>query len=156
MKKLLNALLALALLVPSALATGAVQFSEDLFDTGKQALSYLSSGEYARLVTLLPFSGVAPSATEWERFAANFTDLKDVQTDYSVAWWTETGWKLAVPAQDPDKDTVEVLVLTSEDGVRFDGYRYALWSQVKQEYEVSDHVVWNQEYVSGKPLVFAD
>ena len=157
MKRLLAMIAALALmLAPAALATGAPQFQNALFDSGKQAVGYLASGEYERLVTLLPFSGIAPSAAEWESFAGNFIDLTDVQQDYSVAWWTGTMWKLAVPMQVPETEDVEALVLTSEDGSVFDGYRYALWSQVEMEYEISDHVLWNLEYVGGAPMVFVD
>ena len=56
----------------------------------------LASGEYERLVTLLPFSGVAPSASEWQSFAGNFSTLSGgVQTRYAVAYWTGSDWCLA-------------------------------------------------------------
>ena len=157
MKKIFAMAAALALmLAPAALATGAPQFQNALFDSGKQAVAYLASGEYERLVTKLPFSGVAPSAGEWESFAGNFQNLTGVQSDYAVAWWTGAMWKLAVPMQVPDSDAVEVLVLTSEDGSCFDGYRYALWSQVEREFAGSDHVLWNMDSVGGAPTVFVD
>ena len=158
MKKIMIiAVLAMALvLCAAAQATGAPQFSSALFDSGKAAMGYLASGEYERLVTLLPFSGVAPGAAEGESFAANFQNLASVQSDYAVAWWAGTTWRLAVPAQAPDSGEVEALVLTSEDGVSFDGYRYALWAQVEQAYAGSDHVLWDQEYVGDAPLVFVD
>ena len=155
-KALIGLLLAALLLTPAALATGAPQFSESLFDSGKQAVGYLASGEYERLVTLLPFSGVSPSAAEWESFAGNFSGLTGAQTDYSVAWWTGSAWLLAVPVQAPSSGDVEALVLISVDGTSFDGYRYALWSRVEQEVSRSDHVTWNQEYVDGAPMVFID
>ena len=157
MKKTIIAILALALLLAAAAqATGAPQFSSALFDSGKAAMGFLASGEYERLVTLLPFSGVAPGAAEWESFAGNFQNLSNVQSDYAVAWWTGATWRLAVPAQAPDSGDVEALVLTSEDGASFDGYQYALWAQVEQAYAMGDHVLWNQEYVDGAPLVFID
>ena len=67
MKKWICIVLAILLIGTSALA--APQLSDSLFSSAKQAVGYLASGEYERLVTLLPFSDVAPSASEWESFA---------------------------------------------------------------------------------------
>ena len=79
MKKFLCLVLALMMIGSAAFAVP--QLSDSLFSSAKQAVSYLASGEFERLVTLLPFSDVAPSAAEWERFAGNFSTLSDVQTD---------------------------------------------------------------------------
>ena len=154
MKKMLCLLLAALMLVATAFA--APQLSSGLFSSAKQAVKYLSSGEYERLVTLLPFSDVAPSASEWESFAGNYSNLSGVQQDYAVAYWTGSVWKVAVPIQVPSSGSVEVLTLSSEDGSTFVGYSYATWSQVEAEYSGSDHVLWNQEYVGGAPTVVAD
>ena len=155
MKKTICVILALLLLGCAALA--APQFSDSLFSSAKQAVKYLASGEYERLVTLLPFSDVAPSASEWESFAANFSDLSSVQSDYAVAFWTGSVWVVAVPIHEPVDGSVEVLALCSEDGSTFNnGYRYATWSQIESAYEKSDHVLWNDEYVGGTPTVVAD
>lgn len=154
MKKTLCALLALMLIGATALA--APQLSDDLFSSAKQAVGYLASGEYERLVTLLPFSDVSPSAAEWERFAGNYTNLTDAQSDYAVAFYSGDIWVLAVPIQVPEDGTVEVLALSSEDGNTFNGYRYATWAQVEAACQQSDHVIWNEEYVGGTPSVVLD
>ena len=132
------------------------QLSGTLFSTAKQALVYLSSGEYERLVTLLPFSGVSPSASEWQSFADNFSSLSSVQTDYAVAYWTGSTWRLAVPVSEPSSDDVETLVLSSDDGASFSGYRYSSWSQVRDEYESASYVMWDDEYVDSDPVIAVD
>lgn len=159
MKRYIAALCAIMLLAVSLSALAEVpQFSNSLFASGKDALVYLASGEYERLVTLLPFSGDAPSASEWQNFAeGNFSTLGgDVQTDYSVAYWTGSCWKLAVPVTVPDSGSVEALVLTSDDGSSFSGYRYSTWSDVQSGYEASSYVSWSREYVSVSPYIDGD
>lgn len=154
MKRILCAALILMLIGTSALAVP--QLSGGLFSSAKRAVSYLASGEYERLVTLLPFSGVSPSAAEWESFARNYSARGYVQQEYAVAYWKGGCWRIAVPLRTPDSGSVEVLMLLSEDGSTFSGYRYATWSQVEGEYTSSDHVIWNQEYSGGRPRVVAD
>lgn len=109
-------------------------------------------------MTLLPFSDVSPSASEWQDFAeGNFTTLSNgVQTDYAVAYWNETDWRLAIPVSEPNDDSVETLVLISPDGSTLTGYRYATWGDVKREYEAASYTIWNQEYVSSTPVVTFD
>ena len=149
--------LALALLMIGAIALAdAPQLSSGLFACAKQAVGYLASGEYERLVTLLPFSGVAPGAAEWERFAGVYSNLSDIQSDYAVAFWSGGVWVVAVPLQVPDSGSVEVLALSSEDGSTFNGYHYATWAQVESALQASEHVQWNEEYVVGTPMVIAD
>ena len=155
MKKLICVMLALLLIGACALAD-APQFSSALFSSAKQAVGYLASGEYERLVTLLPFSDVAPSADEWKSFAGNYSDFSNIQSDYAVAFYASGIWVVAVPLQVPESGSVEVLALSSEDGSTFNGYRYATWSQVESAYSQSSHVQWNDEYVSGTPTVVAD
>ena len=154
MKKWICIVLAILLIGTSALA--APQLSDSLFSSAKQAVGYLASGEYERLVTLLPFSDVAPSASEWESFAANYSDLTGVQSDYAVAFYSGNTWVVAVPVQVPDSGSVEVLALSSDDGVSFSGYRYATWSQVENACKNSDHVIWDDECLGGTPTVVAD
>ena len=159
MKRNITIALALMLLCAAISAQAEVpQISDDLFSCAKKAVVYLSSGEYERLVTLLPFSGDAPSASEWQNFAeGNFSTLGgDVQTDYSVAYWTGSCWKLAVPVTVPDSGSVETLVLTSDDGSSFSGYRYSTWSDVQSGYEASSYVSWSREYVSVSPYIDGD
>lgn len=145
-----------ALLVCAAARADAPKLSDDLFSRAKQAVGYLSSGEYERLVTLLPFSDVAPSAAEWQSFADNFSNLSHAQSEYAVAYWTGSVWKLAVPAQAPDRGDVETLVLSSEDGKTFSGYHYTRWSKVEREYSGCDRVQWNREYIDGTPTLLSD
>ena len=159
MKRNVTIALVLMLLCVAITAQAEVpQISDDLFSCAKKAVVYLSSGEYERLVTLLPFSGDAPSASEWQNFAeGNFSTLGgDVQTDYSVAYWTGSCWKLAVPVTVPDSGSVEALVLTSDDGSFFSGYRYSTWSDVQSGYEASSYVSWSREYVSVSPYIDGD
>lgn len=159
MKRQISALLIILMLCTAVTAYADVpQISGDLFTSAKQALIYLSSGEYERLVTLLPFSGISPSASEWQSFAeGNFSTLNGgVQNEYSVAYWTGSDWRLAVPVSAPDDSSVEALVLSSADGSTFTGYRYSTWADVKAEYEAASYVVWNQEYVEATPVVAVD
>ena len=134
------------------------QLSPMLFPCAKQALVFIASGEYESLVTLLPFSGLSPSAAEWQSFVeGNFLTLTpQVQTEYSVAYWTGSCWKLAVPVANPDNDYVETLVLTSPDGMTFSGYRYCQWWEVVGEYEIASYVTWNKEYVGSAPVIAID
>ena len=135
------------------------QLSPMLFPCAKQALVFIASGEYESLVTLLPFSGLSPSAAEWQSFVeGNFLTLTpQVQTEYSVAYWIGTDWKLAIPLYTPDgTEGLEALVLTSVDGMTFSGYRYSLWSDVMLEYEMASYVTWNKEYIEGAPVIIAD
>jgi len=155
MKKLLCLTLVILLIGTTALA-GAPKLSDSLFGSAKKAVGYLASGEYERLVTLLPFSDVAPSASEWERFADNYSNRSHIQSDYAVAFWTGSIWVVAVPLQVPDSGSVEVLALSSEDGDSFNGYRYATWSQIEKAYSGSDRVLWNREYVGDAATIVAD
>lgn len=156
MKKIFCILLVVCLLCSVAFADGVPRLSDNLFKCAKQAIGYLASAEYERLVTLLPFSDVSPSASEWENFAGNFSNLSNTQKDYAVAYWTGSCWNVAVPVQVPESGSTEVLVLTSDDGEAFAGYRYASWSQIESEYTSSNHVTWNREYVSSAPVVVVD
>ena len=154
MKKIVMIVLALALAAMPALA--APQLSDSLFSAAKQAAECLMTGDYDRLAGAMPFSGTSPSADEWASFAGNYRSTGHAQQQYAVGYWTGGGWRIAVPMETPDSPEVEVLLLTSDDGATFSGYRYASWGQVEGEYASSDHVVWNAEYVPAVPQVFAD
>lgn len=160
MKRILSLVLSLLLLISAvAYASEVPQFSEDLFTVAKQALTYLASGEYERLVTLLPFSDVAPSASEWKSFfEGNFTSIADgvVQTEYAVAYWIGSSWSLALPVSEPNDDSVETIVLTSSDGISFTGYRFATWAEVRGEYLFASYVVWDKEYIESTPILAVD
>ena len=149
-------LILLALMLAMARALAAPQLSDSLFSAAKQAAEYLASSDYDRLAGAMPFSGASPSEAEWASFAGNYHCSGHAQQKYAVGYWTGGGWRIAVPIETPDDPDVEVLLLTSADGVTFSGYRYASWGQGEQEYADSDHVIWNSEYVSATPRVFAD
>ena len=159
MKKIVSALLLAALIVCAcAGAEGVPDISDNLFSAAKEALSLLSYGEYARVSEVLPFSGGAPSAEEWQKFAESFATLSSgtVQREVSVAYWQGSCWYLAVPVSEPDRDSVEALMLRSDDGTAFSGYKLSNWGEVKSGYQASDYVIWNEEYVAGTPVIIAD
>ena len=158
LKRIVSLALLAALLLSAALAEGVPSISGELFSAAKEALSLLSYGEYARVSEALPFSGGAPSAEEWRQFAGSFSTLDSgtVQRDVSVAYWQGSCWYLAVPVTEPKRDSVEALVLRSDDGASFSGYKYATLGDVKAGYQASDYVTWNEEYVAGTPVIIAD
>lgn len=159
MKKIVSALLLAVLIVCAcAGAEGVPDISDNLFSAAKEALSLLSYGEYARVSETLPFAAAAPGAEEWQNFAGNFSTLDSgtVQREISVAYWQNGFWSLAVPVSEPNRDSVETLILRSDDGQTFSGYKYALWGEARGGYESSDYVVWNEEYVAGTPVIIPD
>ena len=137
MRRKLCVALALALCMGSALA--APELSGKLMKAAKSAAGYLAAGEYERLVTLLPFSDIAPGASEWERFARNYDLDGAPKHPKAVAYVKGGAWVIAVGMQDGYDP--EALMLISEDGSTLTGYRYAEWSQVEQECEASGEVV---------------
>lgn len=154
MKRIICLVMAALMSVGAALA--APQLSDSLFAAAKQAAECLATGDYARLAGSMPFSGAAPDADEWASFAGNYSASGHAQQEYAVAYWLNGSWRVAVPMRAPDSADVEVLLLSSEDGYTFSGYRYASWGQVEQEYANSDHVAWNREYVPAAPWVLPD
>ncbi|MBQ6347143.1 MAG: hypothetical protein IJI71_06235 [Clostridia bacterium] len=155
MKKTFLTVLALLLVGTTALA-GAPKMSAGLFDSAKQALVALASGDYDALSDRLPFSGGAPDARQWQSLAERYADLSSVQTDYAVGFWTGSIWVIAVPVQPPSDGSVEVLAFSSEDGATFKACRYATWKQIESACGESSRVIWNQEYVGGSATVVAD
>ena len=155
MKKAFMTVMALLLVGTIALA-GAPKLSAGLFDSAKQALVSLASGDYDGLSDRLPFSGDAPDARQWQSLAESYADLSRVQTDYAIGFWTGNIWVIAVPVQPPADGSVEVLAFSSEDGTTFNACRYATWKQIESAYGKSSRVIWNQEYVGGSATVVAD
>ena len=155
MKKTFLTVLALLLVGTTALA-GAPKLSAGLFDSAKQALVALASGDYDALSDRLPFSGGAPDARQWQSLAERYADLSSVQTDYAVGFWTGSIWVIAVPVQPPSDGSVEVLAFSSEDGATFKACRYATWKQIESACSEISRVIWNQEYVGGSATVVAD
>ncbi len=155
MKKTFLAAMVLLLVGTVALA-GAPKLSAGLFDSAKQALVSLASGDYDALSDRLPFSGSAPDAHQWQSLAESYADLSSVQTDYAVGFWTGNIWVIAVPVQPPSDGSVEALAFSSEDGKTFNACRYATWKQIESASSESSRVIWNQEYVGGSATVVAD
>lgn len=148
--------LALAMLLTVSAAFAAPQLSDSLFIAAKQAAECLMTGDFDRLAARMPFSGAAPDADEWASFAGNYASKGHAQQEYAVGFWFRDAWYIAVPMREPNAADVEVLLLSSEDGYTFSGYRYANWGQVEQTCAKSDHVVWSSEYVADLPKVYAD
>jgi len=155
MKKAFLSVMALLLIGTVALA-GAPKLSPGLFDSAKQALVVLASGDYDALSDRLPFSGGVPDAKQWHSLAESYADLSSVQTDYAVGFWTGNIWVIAVPVQPPADGSVEVLAFSSADGTIFNACRYATWKQIESACSESSRVIWNQEYVGGSATVVAD
>lgn len=159
MKKIISCFLIAAMLLCAAAQAEVPSLSEKLFKYAKAALTCLASGEYDKVVTGLPFSGLSPSADEWRSFAqGSFSSLSGKpQSKYAVAYWTGRAWKIAVPVAEPASGSVETLVLVSEDGSSFSGYGCTSWSKVKGEYQNSNYVSWNEEYnASTSVLIESD
>lgn len=156
-KKTIGCLLILIVFLSATAAYAqAPSLSESLFKYAKSALKCLAIGDYQKVVTSLPFSGVAPSAKEWSSFVeGSFDSLSGEapQTKYAVAYWTGKVWKVAVPLAKPDSKDIETFVLVSEDGSSFSGYGCSSWGSVSKEYQKSDYVRWNDEYNGSTSVV---
>ena len=150
--------LLLALTAANACAESVPGLSDDLYAQAKEALSRLSYGEYDTISGLLSWSGEAPTAADWENFAAKFSTLNNgtVQREISVAFWQEDTWYVCVPVLEPKSDVTEVLVLASKDGSSFCGCAYATWGSIRSAYEASGYVAWNTEYVESVPIIVSD
>lgn len=144
----------LLLALGTAQAKGIPQLDEALFDDAKQILLYFADGDYESAAALLEFT----DADELKKFVTgNFTCMdSDVQTFVSVAFWGYNSWYIAVPLADPVDGFVETLMLRSDDGDTFSGYKYCLWSEAESEYSKSDYVTWNEEYATADNLYIID
>lgn len=155
MKRIFACMLIAVMLLSAAFAE-VISLSDELFLYAKSTLAYLASGNYDQAVTSIPFSDFSPSADEWRSFAeGSFSSLAGTvpQQKYAVAYWQGSCWKIAVPVSEPSSDTVETLVLTSDDGQSFSGYGCALWGQVSTEYQRAEYVRWNEEYFGGTSAI---
>ena len=136
------ALIAAVLIAASAPALADVPtLGPKMITYAKAALSCLASGDYDRVVTGLPFSGMSPSADEWRSFAQGaFTNLSgsNPQSKYAVAFWAGRAWRICVPVSEPSSDSVEALVLSSDDGSTFTGYACVTWDE---EYSASTSAI---------------
>lgn len=159
MKKNRNRLIRLltAVLLFSLCTARAVPgFDTDLFLSASEALYDLSVGDYDGVVTCLPFSDLPPDIDEWRSFSReSLRTLKDsrVQTDFQVAYWYASHWRVAVPLHSPAEDDTEVFVLISEDGEVFSGYACARWGDIQKDIGFSDHVIRSTDLLPGSASV---
>ncbi len=158
MKRKILALI-LAMLVFCASAYAAAKLDTQLIDNAKQALSLISYGEYKKAIKQLAFSKNAPTASELSEFAS--TSLSDlgyvtVQTDVAVAYRLDSGWRVAVPIEEPTYDSVQTLVLRSKDGQSFDAYKAMSWYEVESEAASADKVIWQEAYEPGELYLAKD
>ena len=157
MKRLLAAALALALLLLPMAALAAP--SDKMFLSAKQALNLISYGEYQKAIDKLKVSSGEPTAEDFEQFIADNLDsvfYGSVQNTVAVAYKKGSGWKLAVPVEEPDSGAVQALVLKSKNGKSFDGYTAMTWSDVRMEVDESGSVTWNEAYEPGTLVIVAD
>lgn len=157
MKKILSCLLILIILFSAAAFASEISaLDDDMFAYTKNALAALAAGAYDKMVTALPFADLSPSADEWQNIAEDsFTDLpgSKPQSKYAVAYWKSSCWKIAVPVSKPGSDDVEALVLISQDGSSFTGYGVAHWGQIVKEYQSSEYVLWDEEYIDASSVI---
>lgn len=155
-RRLLGCMLVCALLCGCVALAEVPRLGEGMFKYAKNTLVCLSSGDYDKIVTAVPFSDVSPSADEWAGLAEGaFTSLagSTPQKKYAVAYWTGEAWKLAVPVSEPSNADVEALVLFSEDGKSFSGYSCASWGKEEKEYRKAEYVQWNEEYNGSTSVI---
>ena len=158
MKRLICCMLITALLIAAAAPAYAAvpTLGPKMISYAKAALKCLAAGDYERVVTGLPFSGLSPSAEEWRSFAQGaFTGLSgsSPQTKYAVAFWTGRAWRVCVPVSEPNSGGVDTLVLSSEDGSTFTGYGCTSWDAVRAAYQSADYVAWDAEYSASTSAI---
>ena len=156
-RKILSLVLVMMLLSVSALA--AVKLNSSLIDDAKQALNLMSYGEYKKALKKLDFSKNEPSASELGDFVySSLDDLAyvSVQSDIAVAYRLKSGWRIAVPIEEPSYDTVQTLVLRSKNGQSFDNYKAMSWYEVENEMGKADKVVWQDAYDPGDIYLATD
>lgn len=129
------------------------------FKYAKNTLKCLASGDYDKIVALLPVSGISPDRQEWKKLAkGSFTSLSEssLQTRYAVAYTIGDRWRIAVPVTTPSHADVEVFFLDTEDCESFCGYGHSDWARTVSEYRSAKHVVWNEEYLGDSVSVESD
>ena len=148
MKRILMIILAMAVLCGSAALAESGRIDDQLFNTAKQALFYLDTGDYETASTLL---GNVDADTLKALVAENFTTLGGglAQTRISVAFYVSGHWFLAVPTAEPSMPEVEALVLNCGPGDAVLEARYLLWSDVELGLDAAEAVIWNEEYIPG-------
>ena len=157
-RKLAILLAALMLLSAAACAEMPSDISEALFVAVKQAVVDMANGDFEQAACDLTFSEIGPAAEDLQTFASGFTMLSSdtVQSEICVAYWSNDGWMLAVPVMEPIDGEVETMVFSSLDGKTLGGCCLILWSEVEAAYDISEYVLWNQEYIPAQLIIIAD
>lgn len=158
MKKWMAAVLAaiLAFMLP---IVALAELEKTLFDDAKQAVSLLSYGEYQKAIDKLDFSDNQPDSEEFARFVDENLDsvlYGDVQCSVAVGYRKGSAWRLAVPVEEPEDGSVQVLVLRSKDGQSFDAYTATSWRDVMAEVDESETVIWNEAYEPDDQVFLTD
>jgi hypothetical protein len=157
-KKWIALALCAALFAASPLIANARGLDESLFDSAKEALTLLSYGEYQKALDKLNFTS-APTASEFEDFICFELDsvlTQAVQTDVAVAFQKSGKYWVALPVEEPVSRDVQVLLISSADGVRFDGYRAGAWGDALRAAGEDSSAVWNEPYDPGTLVVVPD
>ena len=147
MKKILMIILAMLLCCSAAMAESG-RIDDQLFNTAKQALYYLDTGDYAMAGTLL---GGLDAQMLQHMATENFTTLGSgmAQTRISVAFYVSGNWFLAVPTAEPSLPEVEALVLNCGLGDGVLEARQMFWGDVALGLDAAEAVIWNEEYIPG-------
>ena len=129
--------------------------SASAFQAAKEALSLISYGEFDRAIARLGMEKTMSGADMKKYIGANCPEIYagSVQTEVSVAWYSQNRWLLAVPFEAPDDNGVGALVFSLTDGVHFDAVFFARWGKVAEGYSASDSVTWNAKYTPGYIIV---
>lgn len=128
------------------------RIDDRLFDTAKQTLHCLDTGDYQKASALL---GCTDADSLAQLVADNFTTLGygEAQTRISVAFIKNDKWYLAVPTREPSSDDVEALVLNCGSGSCASDVSFALWGSVAGQLDASGAVIWNEEYAADVVVI---
>lgn len=148
MKKILLMILAVALGMSGAALAESGRIDDQLFNTAKQTLYCLDTGDYQTASALL---GCVDMESLESLVAQNFTTLGfgTAQTRISVAFYLNGVWYLAVPTAEPAAPEVEALMLNCGLGGGVLEVSHQLWGNVEMGLDMAEAVIWNEEYIPG-------
>jgi len=136
----------------AAYALGGVNdIDAQLFMTAKYCVSLIGMGNFERAANILGFVNEEELQTMVSVTGVKLDDT--IQTKVSVAYTQDNIWKIAVPMHEPKDENVVTMVFISENGSEISDCGMMMWQQVVEEYQNSDYVIWNEEYVSEAPTI---
>lgn len=152
-------LLAILLTAGSALAA---QPEDGFYDTGREALYQMATGDLDGAVARIGFQFDESDSTyseegfrriAQEEYAPDFDDQPTLQ-ETAVAFYMDGMWYLALPVSEPSRDDMETFVLISPDQATFTGYAALSWSTVLEMSDLAQECYWNVEYnpVRSEPM----